>query len=317
MYKKIIALVILFIVAYLGAHFYIRESRQIKTDTTILTRLVDCEPNSIKKMKIRNERGEVFEFIRTDLAIEGMPSSSQFAFAEWQVETPKNGEGDTQSINRLASMTCESFNPVPISEEDWKSNISGLSNIVYMELETIKDNVLINFAKVHSDKTIDIEVKIGNKNSSYYRVPAKIFTLINAEENGWKNYKITKMPNDSIQIVSVFYKNQEKFTLEREGVSWRKKIDSVDKGLASDEANKYVNRISTLKAIEIKNPSFGKDNCESQAKDFKIVFRGLNNNSEVIVLNKNKDNLFACSSLRDSEFVVHKDLLKYLPINIK
>lgn len=321
MIKKIAFLIVLFLAAYLGAHFYIRESKKIKTDTAILTRLLDCEPNNVKRIKLYNSQGHEIAFDRVDDLVNGMPSTAQFGMAEWDISMPDMGEGDTQAINRVASTTCESFNPVPINKSSWKGKASNEGITSYIELGFIKDEhekrARLSFGESYPDKTVDIELKVDEREPEYFRISSKLFNLINEEEKNWKNFKITRMPNDSIQVVSVFLKNQEKFTLEREGISWRKKIGSIDKGLVSEEANKYVNRISTLRALDIKNPNLGKANCESKAKDFKIIFRGLNNNSEIIVINKSKNHLFACSSARDSEFIVHGDMLKYLPTSIK
>jgi hypothetical protein len=151
------------------------------------------------------------------------------------------------------------------------------------------------------------------KGSRVVRIPPKIFQLASLPAKAYRNYRVMRMTLDNIQTASVFIGGKESFTLERSGADWRIRRGEEDLGPASVEAARYINRLSTLKAMGIKDPSYSAETCEKSPHRVRVSLDGVASRQEAIYFSYGKEKkLTACSNQRSSLFEIHRDLLKYL-----
>jgi hypothetical protein len=319
MARKIASLVLLFAAFYMGGHYWIRWKNRITDDTTKSTRLVECDPNQIAKMTITQSlQGEKTElsFERVDARAEGLNSSAQLAASDWRFVG--KGEADLLVVSRMASMLCELYDPIPMRAQEaaLAADSRHAQNLVFELSDKGETKSLeIRFIAPTQDRMMLVEYQ-----GKFYKILPELFRLSSQETKHYLNYRVVRMSPDTIHAASFIVDGKERFTLEREGAEWRILAAGKVMGRGSEEAGRFVNRISTLRALEIAASDFSRESCEKEKHKVRVELSGLANKKETVYFSGAKskqDKISACSTGRLARFMVHQDLMKYLnqPVN--
>jgi hypothetical protein len=128
------------------------------------------------------------------------------------------------------------------------------------------------------------------------------------------------MTADNVNVMTVFRGAKESFTLERQGSGWRVMLGGKEIGRGTEEAQKYVNRLSTLKAIKADEDALSPANCDRAQSRMSIEIIGVGDRKEALFFQYKPDsksdkkprNVTVCNTARDALFTVHRDLIPYL-----
>lgn len=321
--RKIAVLVLVFAGFYLAGHYWIRWRSRITNDAQKVSQLLQCEPDQIRRVKITqqfNGKTEVFEFERVDTPEKGIPLSAQMANSEWSFVSPAKGEADSGVLSRMAAAICETYDPIPVKDQEPALDPKGRM-AQKVEFELVGDDGTrvqeLQFLTLTNDRMV-VTRYIADSSAKAYKILPLIFQMASQNPDAFVNYRVVRMTPDNIQAASVIFDGRERFTLERDGSEWKVLSKGKVAGKGSEEAGKFVNRIATLRALEIKNPSFTAEECESTPHKIRIELSGVANRREALYVSAPaKQGLSACSTGRRAKFLVHSDLMKYLDQPLK
>ncbi len=322
MAKKLSILVLIFVVAYLGAHFWIRWRNTVADNATKTARLAECEANGVRAIKIfSNKDGKetVLSFQRKDAPVAGIPPSTQLSFSEWEFLSPEKGEADASILVRVASMFCELYDPIPLSVGDFSSPSASVDR---MEVEVQggenPGTYILHFGKFSSDRMSIVKVQEPGEKEKVYKIPLRLQELASFAPKQYLNMKILRMTADNVQSAKIFTKAKESFSLERSGNGWRVLAGGKFLGNGSVEAEKFLNRLSTLRAIGVSQGAANPASCEENQSQKSVHIVGVAGKKEEIFFQYGKKGpLTACSTARDALFTVHRDFLPYLEVPVK
>lgn len=327
MLRKSLILLLIFITVYLAAHFYIRGKNRATLDSVKVSKLIDCEQNQVRSIRVsqKNKSGKetILSFERTDQPAAGLPVAAQLAGAEWAYKSPLSGEADASILNRIAAKICEQYEPIPIRAEDvGEPTASGdKSFAIKLEFQLTGDaqTRALRFGAIASDRQSMAEYTENNK-SRFVKIAPELFNITSLPPADFLNLRVMKMNLDNIQRAAFFFDGKEKFILERAGADWTILSDSKFRGAASENAIKYVNRIGTLRAVGILSSEYTREQCAAGKHAIRVELSGVGERSEILQFDvvKNKEKyLSACSTERKALFRVHQDLLNYLLVPMK
>lgn len=319
MAKKIITLFLIFIAFYLGAHYWIRWRNRVHVDTIKTTSLVVCEANQLRALKILQREGAREELVtleRVDSFQPGLAPAQQLAKSEWKEILPVAGEADGVLLNRLVSLLCELYDPIPLRAADMVEADNSRRGAQKLEFSLEKNGRTewhaIEFGAVSKDRQNIIRYRDGGGEERVVKIPAQLSQLVSQPPKQFINLRVLKTTADDIQSASVTVGGKEKFLLERAGAEWRF-LRGGREAKPREEVERYVNRFATLKALEAEPAA--KQDCEGGAHKVKITFTRVAGEKEIVGFDYGKSGtLNACSSARSAKFKVHRDLLRYLEL---
>lgn len=318
MARKIAILFSLFIVFYLGAHFWIRWKNRIQVDTIKTSSLIECEPHQVRGLKVLQREAaaeQMIVFERTDNPEPGLPPAAQLAQAEWSESTPAMGEADSASLNRLASLVCELYDPIPQRPEEMVESSAPERRAQRLEVSVAKGEKLerheIDFGQVGRDRLNVIRYRSG-KGERTVKIPPQLLQLLSRPAKDFLNLRVLRSTADNIQHALVSFDGKERFTLERAGADWN--ISSAGKTIKpSEEVERYLNRLSTLKALEAK-PGVAAD-CQKKPHKVSLELSLVGGKKEFVGFDFGKSgDVSACNGSRAASFRVHRDLVKHLDL---
>lgn len=315
--RKIFTLILVFAGFYMAGHYWIRWRNRVADDTTKTNRLVECDPNQVTRIRI-TQGTENLSFNRVDNKQEGMPANAQLARSEWRFSGEEGKEADAPALARVASMFCQIYDPVPMrSANAAPAAGSGRADSIFIETSEKGEarQYELRYLTETQDKMILVEYQ-----GKAYKIMKELFLAASLPPGAFVNYRVARMTPDSIQAASFIIDGRERFTLEREGSDWRVLSAGKVMGKGSDEAGRFVNRISTLLALEVKDAQISAEQCEKGAHKVRVELTGLANRRETIYFDNKapaKGRLSACSTARPSLFMVHADLMKYFNQPVK
>lgn len=327
MLRKSMILLLIFITVYLAAHFYIRGKNRATLDSVKISKLIDCEQNQVRSIRIvqKNKSGKetTLSFERTDRAESGLPLAAQLARAEWEYKGPLSGEADVSMLGRMAAKVCELYEPTPLrAEELGEAPVRGENaNASRLEFQLASDPVVhtLRFGAIMTDRQNAVEYRAGDK-VRYVKIAPELFNVASLAPEDFLNLRVMKMNLDNIQRGVFYFDGKEKFVLERAGADWAVLSDGKSRGSGSPGAVKYMNRIGTLKGVGVLNSEYPREKCEGGKHDIRIELSGVGERNEILQFDvvKNKEKyLSGCSTERKALFRVHQDLLKYLLVPVK
>jgi hypothetical protein len=320
MAKKIAIILLVFVCFYLGAHFYIRWKNKASDDVSKATQLVACDPNEVRTIKIFRKDDKELSFTRADQAAAGVPPAAQLAAAEWKYESPLVGEADAAVMIHFASMFCEIYDPAPVRDEEFTPGAGAADRIVFGLGE--KGEHTLRFGKAAEERMVVTRYE-GNGSSRTVKMQPKIMQLASQEPGAYLNMRVMRMAADNINLATVYHGTKEIFTLERQGDGWRLMASGKEIGPGSEEAQKFVNRLSTLKALKVDSEALSPTNCERAQSKISVEFSGVGGRKEALFFQykpeaKNKKNpaiVTVCNTARDALFTVHRDLIPYIELS--
>ena len=312
MAKKMLFLLLVFVACYLAAHFWIRHQNRNRNDSSVTTRLVECEPNEVRAFTITGRvaagEAEVLRFERVDQPTAGTPVAAQISGADWLQTGPAKAEGDLTTLNHLAAVVCELYDPMPIPADEFKVGAeSPVGRALSLEATANGKVHRLEFGMVGSDRLAMI--RYGSKN---VRASAQLIQLASLPAEQYKNFRLSRMTADNIQAATVFAAGKEKFKLERAGADWQIEVKG-NKKAAGEEGNRYLNRIATLKALGAEEQAGAGENCAKEAHKISVEMTGVGGRKEVLGFDYGPNgDVQACSTIRGARFRVHRDMIKYL-----
>lgn len=314
MAKKIGIILLVFVCFYMGAHFYLRWKNSAREDVTKVAKLVDCDANKVRALKIAPpeaiEKYESSEFTRVDKAAEGVPAAAQLAASEWRITKPVSGEADGPTLVRIASMFCDLYDPAHVSPEEFKHPAAKLT----VEVEGQGEHVLW-MGPATSDRMVVSRHRAPDGTEQTVKIPPNLLQVTSLKPAEYLNLRVLRMSADNVNSVSVFEGEREKFKLERQGDGWRVLSAGKDMGAGSEEARKFVNRLSTLKAVKADEKALSPTHCERGTSRMSVELVGVGDRKEALYFqySKNKKGpVSACNTARDALFTVHQDFIPYL-----
>lgn len=317
MLRKVLTLLAIFVVFYLGAHFYIRWKNRVEVDTIKTSKLIDCEPNQVRTIRIQqsaNGKDESMVFARADEPQAGVPPAAQLARAIWQLDNEKKAEADASLLNRIASQLCEIYDPIPQRAEDFKPvnpEFRGRKVELNLGANGKSDVHSIEFGTVGPDRQ-NVVRYLSAKGERVVKISPQLLELVSLAPNKYVSSRVLRMKADDIQQITAVIDGKERFSLERNGADWRLTVNGKEAKGHEDPVH-YVNRLSTLLAMEVK-PGKASD-CTAKPHKVSLQLLGLGGRKETAAFDYGKSGMIAaCDSARDAAFAVHRDMLKYLDL---
>lgn len=315
--KKIIILLGIFIGFYLVGHYSIRWRNRQAVEPAAATRLVDCDLNKIHRIKItQKEKGieNSFLFERVDAKDASLPISAQTAKAEWRIIAPKNIEADSTMLTRYAAQICEIYNPINIRKEDFVPSEAAERRATKVEFNFYGEDDFshsLQFGLVGADRMNVVEYSSSGKNI-VAKIPPTLLQASSLSADSYTNYRVMKMNVDNIQAATIYMDGKEKFSVERAGSDWKVLRQGKELGIGA-EAGKYLNRLATLRGIQLLDTEFPQEKCEKEKNNVRVEFSGIANKRETLYFTtQNTKQISSCSNARTSKFEIHKDILKYI-----
>jgi len=318
MARKILGLVFLFVVCYLGMHFYIRHKNTITDDVTKIGRLAECQPNDARVVTIQqNTDGKPLElrFERIDRPLPGVPAVAAVERWIWVMRTPVSGVADPAAVRRIISTLCELYDPQPVRAADFEPETATrrLARKVEVTFENGKTST-VEFGKLVSRSTV---IRYGGpEGDRAVRIPDSFLEVVSLPPGEYKNLRVMRLEADSIQQAVLSVDGRDRFTLERAGADWKVLQGGKVLGGGSNEASKFLNRVSTLRAIGVVSEDYPEERCARLAPKVRVSLFDISGRQEVVRYAYGPaGDVLACSSLGAQEFKIHRDMIPYLEIS--
>jgi hypothetical protein len=311
--RKLLVLVLVFAAFYMGAHYYIRWRNTVTDDVSKISRLVECDPNEMKGLKITAADGSEYSFTRADQPRAGLSPAAQLSFSEWQYDNPIKGEADASLMIRLATMFCEIYDPIPTDDAQFKAGATTAEKI-FLRLEGGKapGEHSLQFGPISGDRLNVVKYQ-GPGVERVVKIQPKILTLASLKPKDYLNTKVMRMSADNVMVATIFENQKEKFTLERQDDGWRVLRGGKLLGPGNEEAGKYINRLTTLKALRVNEEGLSPTACEAGSARMHVQLAGVGDRAETLYFQyQKKGDVAACNSAREALFVVHRDIIPYL-----
>ncbi len=329
MLKKLLGVFVIFVAAYMGAHYYIRWKNTVYDDVTKIGRLVECSPNDFRALAVRlaglGEAGEL-RFERTDQPEPGVPAITQVARWRWRMSKPISAEADPDHVRRIASTICELYDPTPLRAGEGGTapdeSHAGHAELVEAKLDGDGKPRIITFVFTGAQPEQRTNTVLKSENveaARSYRIPDHLQQVSSLPVEEFRNKRVMRSEADNVQQIELSINGKERFTLEREGGDWVVLADGKKLGAGSDEAAKFVNRMTTLRAIDVKTENFGVQDCAEKLRNSAtVVTKDVTGYTERVRFEFGKSgNVLACSTLGTQEFEVHRDVLPFLDVPVK
>lgn len=313
MAKKILTLVLLFVACYLGAHYYLRWKAQNSNQARSPARLADCDANQVRGIRVLRKDGATIEVQRMDRPREGIPASAQLAFSEWRLKGDPEIEADSALATRIASMFCDLYDPVPDEAANLKESPTAVKGLELVVGESPGQIHRLEFGAFTSDRLNLVKYQAPAGEERTVRITPKLVQVASTEPRDFRNLKVLRMNGDLVQALYLREGKRERFSLEREGPGWMVRNNGKEIGKGSERAQQYVNRLGTLRALDVKPR--GDTACDKLPAKLVIELQGVANRAETLYLDYGKAGpVRVCNTARDTIFEVHRDLIQYVDV---
>lgn len=320
MARKLFGIVGIFLAFYLAAHFYIRWKNTVTDDVTKIGRLVECQPNDAHAIAITQAvdgRSEDLLFERVDQPEPGVPALMAAARWEWRMKAPTAGVADPSILRRVASTLCELYDPIPVRAEDYGVETSPRRLARKVEV-TLADNkkVSVEFGALVDRATVIRYRGFGKERT--VRIPDRFLETVSLSPQDFRNMRVMRTEADNVQRMQLSLDGKERFTIERAGADWKVLLGGKEKGDGSEAAEKFLNRISTLRAIGLESENFSGKDCAALKFRASVAVLDIVGHEEQVRFDYGPaGNLIACSTQGTQKFRVHRDLLPFLDVSLK
>ena len=331
--KKLIILVGMFTLC-LGLGYLGFSERKPEPTTSILSwdKPPVCDPNQIREFKLtrffaQEEREEII-FKRTDPERVGSSETAQRIRTQWSIAQPNYGEAETSMAQRIVSSVCDMPRAVRIKSPNFTKlglvdPLIEVSFTIPSEEEEYFVNWRYSFGKELPGKKMSMMFSADNVRTMAFTVPRNLKRFLSPPSKSFRNRRVMQMPLDTVDFMRVSMEGKERFTLERAGSEWKIIVNQEEMGTANKTASQFVNRLGTLRAMDILDSNLDSDKCGRLNHIFAIDVEGVGNRKERILFAKPKElvgrkriRILACSSRRTTLFGVHSDMWNYLAVDV-
>ena len=264
--------------------------------------------------------------VRTDTPDPDLPEAAVNLRASWEITEPNLGEADALFAQRIIGDLCY----LPTAQRIERPDLSalGLENPraqVKLEIDSLGPQPKViwkfQFGSALPDRRVSLRIERAGEPSLTYSIPDKFFQLLTVPADRFRNRRVLHMPLDRIDAVKVIADGRERFQLERAGADWRLLAGGKELPASTDAIVSFVNRLGTLRALEVLESRVSAEDCRKQAAAFELRFEGMDRSQETVRFGRprdpsgeNRERILACGSARRSLFGVHRDLWKYLNV---
>lgn len=313
--KKLSLLLLILIVSYLGAHYWIKWRRTLHDDVTKVGRFVSCEPNQIRLIEVERTtpmlQPEKLKFERVDRADPGVPEAILFARSDWRYRSPLTGEAEASTLRRIASSLCELWDPILIQEPKAFQSLTKISFLT----ETGGRGSL-SVSQPGEDRLVIAKFESPSGETKFAKIPDLIYRVVGIPVEDFRTKRVVRMEADNVQRATLIFSGKERFTLERAGAGWVILFGEERIGTGGASAGKFVNRLATLQALDVIEPEFSAQECKKLKARATVNLAGVAGREETVVLDYGRGgDIAACSTGRNMKFRVHRDLVKYIDIS--
>jgi hypothetical protein len=317
--KKIAIILFVFVGFYMGAHFYIRWKNTVTDNVTKIAKLIPCEPNDIVSFEFGATSGELQEVRRVDQKKEGEPAIVQFENSEWKLMGSPMIEADQALATAIVSGACEIYDPVPTRESEFLETKGSIKKLVIRTTISEKQEVWnLEFASSESNRDIFLKATDPKGSVKFYKTQSKLLPLISRSPKEMANLRFMRMQADNINKVVVSLKGRSDFSMERNGDNWDILSGGKKIGKGSEEATKFVNRFTTLRAIGANYGELNPSLCDPKIAKASVVIEGIANKKEILFFDYGKTGAIrGCNSEREAVFTIHQDFIPYLSADVK
>lgn len=316
MAKKIGAFILIFFMAYAGGRAWMYWQDLRARSAPLSARLIECDPNDVRGIRILQKDGKTLEFHRNDAPRPGVPTAALLAASQWQIQSNPVEEAEASILSRLSSIACDLYNPTSAEGETFAASAGNAVTLeLVLQREGNSSSHAIDFGPYTADRQSLVRYR-GPSGGRLLHVTPKLLQLASLPAEEFKNLKVLRQGADQAMKATLFEGQKERFSLERNGAGWSIHAGGKLVGAGGEKASQYVNRLGTLRALSAK-PAGG-TKCEASPYKIRIALEGIGGRAEDLYLDYGKaGNIRACDSARDTIFEVHRDLLKYVDVPAK
>ncbi|HEY8280349.1 MAG TPA: DUF4340 domain-containing protein [Bdellovibrionota bacterium] len=326
MARKLSALAIIFVVFYLCAHYYIRWRNTVTDDVTKLSRLVDCDPADFRSIQIRQiSEGKIQElkFERVDMPEPGLSPAMVAARWEWKYAEPDLGEADPVWMRRIASTICELYDPVPLRPDAFQPVREGTHYAVRLTATLGAEGLQgsgglqkaeFDFGARAPDRTATLRYRSGSE-ERVVRISERFQQMASLPPEEFRNLRVMRLEADNVQRVSLKIGGKERFSMERTGADWKILRGGKELGQGMDGANRFLNRLASLKALGVEKLDYGSKECEGSKAKAVLELSAVGDRDETLRFDYGRSGeVSACSTARRTKFRVHHEIVRYLDV---
>lgn len=326
MKQKALILVAVFTVSLIAGLLFRRVRHTETVKPTEIATILKCIGPRVDQVQLSRSTGaeKPEELYFRKFTPPGMASEAiAQLFAEWKMEKPHDAEANTNLLNTIVSTLCESNRDTPYTES------SDLK-----ELGIEQGRLEIRFYEGQQEWKVRIGKKPGSNNLivavpnrthwDLFMISNKLELLLNAPVEDFQNRLPLKMNIDNADLIRVSAGGKERFSLERENEGWNTMDGKQVVARASEEGEKYANRLSTLQALDWQSTEYAASDCKKLKAKFVVNVEGIGGKKEELrfsapqyVAGEKDKRILACSSERSALFLVHPDMEKYLSYSAK
>lgn len=320
----------IFLLCFVAAAVWTRMRASSRTDAAAnRPPLLDCRGMRVSSLLItrRNSTSEpeTLAFERIDTAAPGLSEDAASLNAVWSFSPPNKaarGEADAGLLMRLSNALCDLYEYGTEQTQDLSLHGLDAPPVEVTVQGKSAEGEDLTFKLRYSAKNSGRMALMAVERSgvwAVYTVPAKIRALYALPADAYWNRRVMRMLLDNIQLARLNLGGRDVFTLERNGADWHVVVNGADKGVSESEGERYVNRIGTLRALEILKHDFPPAECAGPRFAAAVSLEGVGGRKEVLRFSRQQRlaeargaRLLACSSERRTLFSVHADMWKYL-----
>ncbi len=285
-----------------------------------------CDKNDITHFtlsQINGDKKDSNTFRRTNPIKKNIPDSARDLSAAWEFIEPDLGEADAQVLQRLVGSICSLPLGRAIPSRDKKK--LGLDNPrIKGSLQKPQPDDLpqvwhFQVGGKYTSRTVAIFLKKNDGSSAVYEAPLGLEKLLQSNTQRFLNRRVMRMPLGNVNYVNVQFAKRKGFTLERGSLDWKMLVEGETVAAPSDEIRRFVNRLGTLRALDILKKSVTEKKCRKLADAAIVQIEGIGNHKETLyfsepqdLANKKRKRMLTCNSQRKSLLGVHKDMWMYL-----
>lgn len=291
----------------------------------------ECRAKEVREVKIRVAHAESGEtdtsarIVRMDSPDPDLPEAVTSSAAVWEVVEPQLGEADALFMQRITGGLCYLPTARRIKNPDFRA--LGLdrpqAEVTFHLPGTKTPDWNFQFGAPLPERRVAMRIARGNEPALTYSVPENFFRLLTSPTERLRNRRVLRMPLDRIDAVKVRAEGKERFVIERAGADWRLLRDGAEVRVSSDSLVKFVNRLGTLRALDVVEKEVAPDDCRQIADAVEVEFEAMNKKTETLYFGRpadpsgeKRERMLACGTERKSLFGVHRDLWRYLNVDV-
>mgnify|MGYP003349266913 FL=1 len=139
-----------------------------------------------------------------------------------------------------------------------------------LESSVGKRSFELQFGALRPDQTVEARLIRDGKPAGVFALPLILSQMVSLPNEAYRNLKVLRMEADNVQRAKLSIEGKERFTLERAGSDWKVFSGGRALGDGSEEAGRFLNRMTTLRGIGIAAEGQTSRDCDGMRARAKI-----------------------------------------------